>query len=109
MKTVTTASLETLMKSAQKQAGPILAVPCLLVICARQLRRIAESCLLGMRRGAMSAWFIVAAWGFLLTSNLSAATVPPGFTEGAVPGPWSDAVGIAFEDNGRMYVWERTG
>ena len=40
---------------------------------------------------------------------LSAATVPLGFTESPVPGPWSDAVGTTFENNGRMYVWERTG
>ncbi len=44
---------------------------------------------------------------------LSAATVPPGFSETIVPGPsggaWNGAIGIVFEDNGRMYVWEGSG
>src|SRR5258706_70508 len=40
---------------------------------------------------------------------VSAATVPPGFTETAIAGPWTDAVGTFFESNGRTYVWERTG
>src|SRR6185369_11404121 len=50
-----------------------------------------------------------------LLSILSAraATVPPGFAETTIPGPsagnWDEAVGLAFEDNGRMYVWERSG
>ena len=35
--------------------------------------------------------------------------MPPGFTESVISGPWPDAVGITFENNGRMYVWERTG
>ena len=35
--------------------------------------------------------------------------MPPGFTESIIAGPWADAVGLAFENNGRMYVWERTG
>src|SRR6266536_569318 len=42
-------------------------------------------------------------------SGVWAATVPAGFTEIEISGPWSDAVGTAFENNGRMYVWERTG
>src|ERR1051326_2332046 len=48
-------------------------------------------------------------WLLVVQTNLSAASVPLGFTETPVPGPWSDAVGTAFEANGRMYVWERTG
>ena len=43
----------------------------------------------------------------------SAATLPAGFTETIIPGPsggaWSEVVGLTFENNGRMYVWERTG
>ena len=35
--------------------------------------------------------------------------MPPGFTETVISGPWTNAVGVAFEDNGRMYVWEGTG
>jgi len=42
-----------------------------------------------------------------------ASNVPPGFTETVVPGPvggsWTEAVGVTFEPNGRMYVWERAG
>src|SRR3954466_210205 len=45
--------------------------------------------------------------------RLSGATVPPGFAEATIAGPgggaWSDAVGTTFEDNGRMYVWARSG
>src|ERR1041385_4939522 len=45
--------------------------------------------------------------------TLSAANVPAGFTETLVSGPgggsWSGAVGVSFESNGRMYVWERAG
>src|ERR1044071_9434747 len=47
--------------------------------------------------------------GLIPATNLSAATVPPGFTESTISGPWPDAVGLTFESNGRMYVWERTG
>jgi hypothetical protein len=47
--------------------------------------------------------------GVLSIGNVFGADVPPGFTESAISGPWSDAVGTAFENNGRMYVWERTG
>src|SRR5436190_17509790 len=47
---------------------------------------------------------------FLLPDSVwGAANVPPGFSESSVAGSWSDAVGVTFEDNGRMYVWERTG
>src|SRR6267143_482575 len=64
-----------------------------------------------VKRAALIPWLgMVAGCLFVVgRSELSAATVPPGFTETAVAGPWSDAVGTAFENNGRMYVWERTG
>src|SRR5687767_11927691 len=42
----------------------------------------------------------------------NAATLPAGFSETAINGPsgsWSEVVGIHFEENGRMYVWQRTG
>jgi glucose/arabinose dehydrogenase/subtilisin-like proprotein convertase family protein len=81
----------------------------LLVICANHLRRVGEACIPRMRRATAIACFMTAAWGFTLEGNLSASTVPPGFTESAILGPWSDAVGLTFESNGRMYVWERTG
>ena len=47
--------------------------------------------------------------GVFLRGNVLAATVPPGFTETIISGPWSNAVGITFENTGRMYVWEGTG
>ena len=50
----------------------------------------------------------------LVSSGLNAASVPPGFAETVIAGPgsggvWKEAVGITFEDNGRIYVWERGG
>jgi glucose/arabinose dehydrogenase len=43
-----------------------------------------------------------------------AATLPTGFTEEIIPGPWDGPVGLAFEPDdqtsgGRAYVWERSG
>src|SRR5437870_8306940 len=81
----------------------------LLVICANQLRGGVEARILRMRRAATIACFVFVGWGLILESNLSAATVPAGFTESPIPGPWTDSVGLTFESNGRMYVWERTG
>lgn len=47
------------------------------------------------------------------TGGLHGASLPAGFSEERINGPagadWSAAVGMQFEDNGRMYVWERTG
>ena len=81
----------------------------LLAICASRLSEGVEACIPRMRRVTAIAWFVAAAWGLIVEGNLSAATVPPGFTESVLSGPWPDAVGITFENNGRMYVWERTG
>ena len=81
----------------------------LLAICASRLSEGVEACIPRMRRVTAIAWFAAAAWGLIVEGNLSAATVPPGFTESVISGPWPDAVGITFENNGRMYVWERTG
>ena len=42
-----------------------------------------------------------------------ASTLPAGFSETTINGPaganWNECVGMTFEDNGRMYVWERGG
>src|SRR5438093_4718044 len=43
-----------------------------------------------------------------------AASLPVGFTEEPIPGPWNEVVGLTFEPDqqtvgGRMYVWERGG
>src|SRR5256885_1027255 len=58
-------------------------------------------------------WFAVVACGLLAAHALSAATVPPGFTETVVGGPsggnWNEAVGLTFDSTGRMVVWERPG
>ena len=64
---------------------------------------------LRMRQVSTFVRLAVVAWGLVLGGNLLAATVPPGFTETTISGPWTNAVGVAFEANGRMYVWEGTG
>ena len=43
-----------------------------------------------------------------------AASLPAGFTEELIPGPWNEPVGLTFEPDqqtagGRAYVWERGG
>ena len=43
-----------------------------------------------------------------------ATTLPTGFTEEIIPGPWDGPVGLAFEPDhqtsgGRAYIWERSG
>jgi PKD repeat protein/subtilisin-like proprotein convertase family protein len=38
-----------------------------------------------------------------------AATLPSGFIEEPVGGTWNEAVGMLFEPNGRLYIWERSG
>ena len=42
------------------------------------------------------------AFSYAMVGNVTGADVPPGFAETTIAGPWSDAVGITFEDNGRM-------
>jgi glucose/arabinose dehydrogenase len=37
------------------------------------------------------------------------ADVPAGFTKTLIAGPWDQPVGVTFDANGRMYVWERAG
>src|SRR5436190_1922543 len=81
----------------------------LLVIPASHLRRPVEVCLARMRRAVAITCFVATATGPIVAGNVAASTVPPGFTESNVSGPWTDAVGLTFESNGRMYVWERTG
>ena len=80
----------------------------LLVISAGPLGRV-EACIARMRRVTAIAWFATVSLGLILGGNLFAANVPPGFTETVISGPWTNAVGIAFENTGRMYVWEGTG
>ncbi len=46
---------------------------------------------------------------WLLLASAARAALPPGFTKTPVAGPWDGPVGVAFDANGRMYVWERAG
>src|SRR6267142_2294889 len=79
-------------------------IPTLHQLTRRFVNNVVLSCASGI------ATILVAVFA---TGNLHAATLPSGFSETTVPGPsggnWSEAVGILFEDNGRMYVWERAG
>ena len=72
----------------------------LFVIGARGIRGAVGASALRMRRVTMIARLAVVASGLVLGGNLLAATVPPGFTETIVSGPWTNAVGVAFEANG---------
>jgi len=45
----------------------------------------------------------------LLAGTTLAATLPSGFIEESIGGSWNEAAGMTFDDNGRMYVWERGG
>ena len=56
----------------------------------------------GMSRLRAIAGLAVLAWGLLLGRNLFPARVPAGFKETVISGPWINAVGSAFESNGRM-------
>jgi len=42
-------------------------------------------------------------------SSSSLLAQPAGFSDELVIDGWSQAVGVAFDDNGRMYVWEKGG
>ena len=72
------------------------------------------TCFSAFRYSLVASLATFLSFGALFVSpNLEAATVPVGFAETVVPGPgggnWSEAVGVQFEGNGRMYVWERSG
>jgi len=54
------------------------------------------------------------AWIAAAVQSARAASLPAGFIEETVAGPWNEAVGLTFEPDqqtpgGRMYVWERGG
>ena len=61
------------------------------------------------------ARFSVALLVFLFASAThsgAVTTLPAGFTEELIPGPWTEPVGLMFEPDqqtsgGRAYVWER--
>jgi len=81
----------------------------LFVIWARGVKGTVGASTLRMRQVSTFVRLAVVAWGLVLGGNLLAATVPPGFTETTISGPWTNAVGVAFEANGGIYVWEGTG
>jgi PKD repeat protein len=81
----------------------------LLLLCANKFWRAGKAFAPQWQLATGIVWVATLTWLLVAQGNLSAASVPLGFTESPVPGPWSDAVGTAFETNGRMYVWERTG
>src|SRR6266850_5216495 len=58
------------------------------------------------RRTSGALWLLITC---LWSHSLQSATLPAGFTEQVIGSGWNEAVGILFEDNGRMYVWERGG
>ena len=46
---------------------------------------------------------------FLCLAGASSADPPAGFTKLPIAGPWTRPVGMTFDANGRIYVWERQG
>ena len=42
-------------------------------------------------------------------ASTASAALPAGFSKSFIGGPWSRPVGLTFDANGRMYVWERDG
>ncbi len=81
--------------------------------------RSAESWLIQRLRPKLTAYLrrslalLVFVASVLFGLSLRAATVPAGFSETIIAGPnaglWNGAVGVTFESNGRMYVWEGAG
>ena len=45
----------------------------------------------------------------LFIASTAAGALPAGFVTSNVGGGFSEPVGVTFDDNGRMYVWERAG
>jgi hypothetical protein len=71
-------------------------------MCTSHSSASAKPLFLGMSRVTAIAGSAVLAWGLLLGRNLFPARVPAGFNETVISGPWINAVGSAFESNGRM-------
>ena len=67
------------------------------------------------RLGAAMKWVCIVACCLVGMGRyeLPAADVPPGFAEMNIPGPvngeWNGAVGVTFDETGRMFVWELDG
>ncbi len=59
----------------------------------------ARSCLAGVALGLALLW----------PAFVQSATLPSGFVESSLGGVWTNVVGLTFDANGRMYVWEKAG
>ncbi|MFI4865958.1 MAG: PQQ-dependent sugar dehydrogenase, partial [Steroidobacterales bacterium] len=67
-----------------------------------------------MNRTDARAWLWVVGIVVLVTwSQARASSLPPGFADTSVSRPdgraWDGAAGVVFADDGRMFVWERSG
>ncbi|MGH7291200.1 MAG: PQQ-dependent sugar dehydrogenase, partial [Myxococcota bacterium] len=60
-----------------------------------------------MRRLSLTLLMLMLPLSF--AASTANATLPDGFVEGTVGGSFDEPVGVTFDDNGRMYVWERPG
>lgn len=63
------------------------------------MTKYARSCLVRF------AFLLALLWPAFVQS----ATLPSGFVETSVGGVWANVVGLTFDANGRMYVWEKGG
>ncbi len=58
-------------------------------------------------------WYLLLCQTLMGGFSLFGASVPAGFSETVIASPsggnWNEAIGLTFENNGRMYVWERAG
>lgn len=63
-----------------------------------------------MRNCCRAIYTLMLLLGVLSGSNLLfGATLPAGFTSESIGGTWTDAIGLTFDANGRMFVWEKAG
>src|SRR6266850_7863127 len=83
---------------------------------ARPARESAEKLVVSEAASArgvlLTALFVVFVAGAIQVRG--ATSLPAGFTEEIIPGPWNEPVGLTFEPDqqtsgGRAYVWERGG
>ncbi len=56
-----------------------------------------------------TVWILLALALLTLVPKLEAQTVPTGFSNALVMGGWTEPVGFTFDQNGRWYVWEKSG
>src|SRR5689334_22745028 len=61
------------------------------------------------RRAGLLLLGLLAVWCLPAIRLAHASNLPTGFVEQTVTGPWVEPVGVTFDDNARMYVWDRSG